>query len=71
MVARLLKNIGSDKVDIASHNQFNVFDEVELAGDELGPEPDHVGALGTPVAPQAVPDHLGEPDLQLQAQNHL
>ncbi len=65
MLARLKKTIGSDKVDIASQGQFSVLDKVELAGDELGPETDHIGALGIPVAPQAVPDNLGEPDLQL------
>ncbi len=51
MLAGLKKTIGSYKVDIASHSQFSVLDEAELAGDELGHEPDHVGALGTLVAP--------------------
>ncbi len=71
MLARLKKTIVSDKVDIALHSQFRVLDEDELASDELGPEPEHVGALGTPVTPQTVPDHLGEPDLKIQVQDHL
>ncbi len=56
---------------MASHSQFGVLDEVKLAGDKLGRELDHFGTLGTTVAPQAVPDHLGEPYLRLPAQNHL